>query len=356
MKSMMQTEKTAPRGRDAATNARLRVSAVLLLSFCLVAVIAACGDKEQTSKKGNGDAATPEITRESAFIPQANRRPVRDIALMDHNGKPFDESAFAGHFSLVFVGYASCPDICPMTLGSVGAMLSDPANAEVADGVVTYFLSVDPERDTLERLATYVTHFHPDMVGITGSREAIDHAVGAIGSGYRMSKQTLDVSHTTYIYLVDPEGNVAGYLPGDMAPEKLATGLGLARSSWRPRVEFQNGWIRKAPVGAMTAGYGILTNETPDLLELTRVSSPSFNRIRVHRTTQEDGMATMEPVTGLRVPAGAKVPFVQGGLHLMLSGPAPGTEKLNWVTLRFEFAEGVDVLSRVLLREAHGGS
>jgi len=328
-----------------------RETGAILLWACLLACVLACGSEESEP----GADSLSDITRESPFIPQSNLRPVRGLALEDHTGQPFDERNFAGHFSLLFVGYASCPDFCPMALGSLGKVLSDPANAAISEGVRAYFLSVDPERDSLENLGPYVAHFHPEMMGLTGSREAIDHAVDALGAAYRFSEDRLLVDHSSYIYLIDPEGNVAGYLPGQMEAERLASGLELARASWRPRVEFTHAWIRKGPLGAVAAGYGTLVNQTHELLELETVSSPSYKRVMVHRTTNEAGMAGMEPVTGIRLPGGGKVPFVEGGLHLMLTGPAPGTEDADWTVLRFRFVDGVDVLSRVRLEAVATG-
>ncbi len=306
-----------------------------------------CGQDE--SQQGGGDEPAP-ITRDSAFIPQPNVLPVRGLELSDHLGQPFDERALAGHFSLIFVGYASCPDVCPMTLGSLGKALADPANQDISEGVRGIFLSVDPDRDSTPNLGPYVTQFHPEMLGVTGSREAIDHAVKSLGAAYRFSQDALLIDHSSYLYLVDPEGNVAGYLPGQMPPEKLARGLRQAREGWRPKVEFGDGWIRRGKIGAVTAGYGIMRNHTGEILELEEASSPSYKRILVHRTINEDGMSAMEPVAGIRVPAGGTVPFVEGGLHLMLTGPAPGTEVAEATVLRFRFKEGVDVLSWVPFR------
>ena len=91
--------------------------------------------------------------------------------LVDHTGKTVTEKDFAGRKMLVFFGFTHCPDICPSGLQVMSAALDQLGDK--AGAVVPIFVTVDPERDTPEVMAKYVTSFHPRLVGLTGSQDAI---------------------------------------------------------------------------------------------------------------------------------------------------------------------------------------
>ena len=107
-----------------------------------------------------------------------NREPVGGpFELIDHTGKPRTERDFRGKLMLVYFGFTYCPDICPTDLQAIGQTL-DKLGAE-ADSVQPLFITVDPERDTAQHLAEYVPMFHPRLIGLTGSAEAIRKAADA---------------------------------------------------------------------------------------------------------------------------------------------------------------------------------
>lgn len=91
--------------------------------------------------------------------------------LVDESGLPVSEADFDGQLRLVFFGFTSCPDICPITLQNVSAALQTMGDA--ASDIAVLFVSIDPHRDTPERLALYTDAFHPAVVGLTGSREQL---------------------------------------------------------------------------------------------------------------------------------------------------------------------------------------
>ena len=112
---------------------------------------------------------------------------------------------------LMFFGYPSCPDVCPTTLAEAKRILD--GLGEDADQVTFLFITVDPERDTTEVLATYVTAFHPNIVGLTGSPDELDGVRQAYG--IIAEKEVLDesatgyiVNHTARVFLVDAEGRL----------------------------------------------------------------------------------------------------------------------------------------------------
>src|SRR3954469_23472523 len=98
------------------------------------------------------------------------------FTLIDQNGKKVTDRDFAGKYRIMYFGYTFCPDVCPTDAQNIGAGLrvlekSDPA---LAARIVPIFVSVDPARDTPAVLKAFVGAFHPRMVGLTGSPEAID--------------------------------------------------------------------------------------------------------------------------------------------------------------------------------------
>jgi protein SCO1/2 len=134
---------------------------------------------------------------------------VPDFTLTDQSGQPFRLSDQQGKVVLLFFGYTSCPDVCPTTLGTwrkVHEGLGDDA-----ERVKFVFVTVDPERDTPERLGMHVQAFNPDFVGLTGSPEelaAIYDFFGVIHEKDTSSGSALGylVSHTATTFILDPEG------------------------------------------------------------------------------------------------------------------------------------------------------
>jgi protein SCO1/2 len=99
--------------------------------------------------------------------------------LIDENGKPVTDADFTGKLRLVFFGYASCPDICPITLANISAALE--SLDDQAGNVSVLFISIDPKRDTPERLQSYTGAFHPSIVGLTGNYVQLE----AVTAGFR---------------------------------------------------------------------------------------------------------------------------------------------------------------------------
>jgi protein SCO1/2 len=134
---------------------------------------------------------------------------VPDFALTDQDGQLFRLSDQRGQVVLLFFGYTSCPDVCPTTLGiwrKVHQALGDDANQ-----VEFAFVTVDPERDTPERLGMHVHAFNPDFTGLTGTTEeleAVYDLFGVIREKDTSSGSALGylVNHTATTFVIDAEG------------------------------------------------------------------------------------------------------------------------------------------------------
>ena len=146
------------------------------------------------------------------------------FSLTDHRGKAVTDRDFRGAHMLVFFGYASCESICTVGLNRMTAALG--LLGERAAEIQPILITVDPERDTPEMLAEHVPKIHPRLVGLTGTEEQL----AAAAKAYRVESKVVGkswkgdtiISHGSYIYLMDPEGNFATLLPPVLDPETMA--------------------------------------------------------------------------------------------------------------------------------------
>jgi protein SCO1/2 len=146
--------------------------------------------------------------------------------LVDQNSKPISDQDLKGQPFLVFFGFTHCPDVCPTTLFEVSEVLR--ALGPEGKGVRALFVTVDPERDTPEKLKDYLSSFDPRVIGITGDPEAI----AAMEKAYRVyaKKVPLDgggytMDHTAIVYLMDKSGRFVTPFNLKRRPEEAAADL-----------------------------------------------------------------------------------------------------------------------------------
>ncbi|BCB27966.1 hypothetical protein SKTS_28520 [Sulfurimicrobium lacus] len=136
-----------------------------------------------------------------------------------------------GKVVLVYFGYTFCPDICPTSLAYTSQALDMLSKDELARTQVL-FISVDPERDTLAKLKTYATFFHPNVLGITGSPQEVAAVAKLYGASY--SKQNTGsaggyvVDHSAATYVVDPTGKMVATLQHGTPPAEVAKAIRAA--------------------------------------------------------------------------------------------------------------------------------
>jgi len=153
------------------------------------------------------------------------------FTLTDQNGQARSEADLQGHYSLIYFGYTFCPDICPTSLSTMSQGIdllaeSQPAKAAV---VLPVFITVDPERDTVEALASYAGHFHPRMLALTGTTAE----VAAAAKAYRIYYQKVTepgatdylMDHSSIIYLMAPDGTYLAHFTHASTAGDIATGL-----------------------------------------------------------------------------------------------------------------------------------
>jgi protein SCO1/2 len=154
--------------------------------------------------------------------------PIDDFTLVDHEGQSFDRSRLEDRWSFLYFGYTSCPAVCPMALGNFSDVQKLVTGAPDSDDydVQFVFVSVDPERDTTERLRAFVPYFHPDFVGATGSAAQLEALTGVLGIYHAKvaggSELDYLVDHTTSVMLIDPEGQLLAIFPAPHDPGAVA--------------------------------------------------------------------------------------------------------------------------------------
>jgi protein SCO1 len=145
--------------------------------------------------------------------------------LIDQDNRPFDAARLRGGWSFVFFGFTSCPDACPLTmtaLAETNKLLAD-LPAPLRPRVV--MISVDPERDTPERLAGYVKAFDPTFVGATGTKAAIDELaqrIGVLAMKRPLEGDNYTVDHTTSVFLIGPDGALHALFSAPHTPKLIA--------------------------------------------------------------------------------------------------------------------------------------
>lgn len=140
-----------------------------------------------------------------------------DVSLSDYRGK----------LVLMYFGYTFCPDICPATLANVGQALRDLGTQ--ADDIQVIMVSLDPERDTPEKLSSYVGQFHPSIIGITGSKEQLDEVTSLYGIFYQKTEGSdatgYLIDHTATLLVLDREGYLKLVFPFGVTSQDIADDL-----------------------------------------------------------------------------------------------------------------------------------
>ncbi len=164
----------------------------------------------------------PTLTESTLTRPSG--APGGDFTLQSADG-PVSLAAYRGKVVLVYFGYTYCPDICPTSLAATAEGLKQLKPEELAR-VATLFISVDPERDTPARLKEYAAFFHPSILGMTGTPEAVAEVARRYGVFY--ARQKVDtagggyvVDHSADTYVVAPDGRLAGKIAHATPPDQV---------------------------------------------------------------------------------------------------------------------------------------
>ena len=169
------------------------------------------------------EAATPSAAELMDAL-MWNRGPIGGpFDLIDQHGQRRTDADFHGKLLVIYFGYTYCPDICPTDLTAISSAvdLLDPAGNDVQP----VFITLDPQRDTVEHLANYVSSFHARLIGLTGRA----HDIRNLALAYKVyyAKVTAGhgepylIDHTGFIYLVDRDGKYLGFFPPGTGPDRM---------------------------------------------------------------------------------------------------------------------------------------
>ncbi|BES70830.1 SCO family protein [Marinobacter nanhaiticus D15-8W] len=181
--------------------AALTLTVALLLTGCL-------GNDEEDWNGKNISGLMPEL----------------EFDLINSQGDPVSSNDYSGRVRMLFFGFTSCPDVCPTTLQKLNQVTS-ALSPELQEEVLTLFVSVDPQRDTPERLTEYVDFFGGDIVGLTGEELQLRELAKRYRTTFGYEEPGPDgnyaVSHSSAIYVFDREGNPRLLIRPNLSGEEI---------------------------------------------------------------------------------------------------------------------------------------
>lgn len=177
----------------------LRSAVIALVAICAISAGWYFGQQQRS-------ASQPPQLAGATILPEP--RDVEAFSLTDQDGTELNLDRFRDQWTFVYLGYTFCPDVCPVTLAELGRVDESLRQQESFDDVQYLFVSVDPKRDTPERLKEYVEYFGTDFMGATGDSETLESFATNIGQVFKVPEDPQDDN-----YLVDHSSVVALFAP-----------------------------------------------------------------------------------------------------------------------------------------------
>ncbi len=206
----------APLSTTTATPRRL---AATLAAVAVLVVAAAAGGRAIWSAR----AAHAQVPSIAAVYPEP--RPLPAFELIAHDGSTYDRARLLGHYTLLFIGFSNCPQLCPATLVELAAASRRLAGLPAALRPVVVMLAVDPRRDTPAVLAGYLAHYDPAFVGVSGPDAALRVLTKALGAFYELGPSEAGayrVDHSVALFVIDPAARLLAVYAATPAAAALA--------------------------------------------------------------------------------------------------------------------------------------
>jgi len=212
MPSSLWTAQSAAMNRTELTTWALTTAGLLGLAFAVYTIM----DRQAA------DSVPLEI---SGFVIDEPRA-LPAFTLRDGDDQAFTDNDFQGAWSFIYFGYTSCPDICPMSMVEMSRIAAAVPSDTTSEAINYYLVSVDPERDTPQRVGEYAAYFNADFRGLTGETEEIDKFATAAGVIYELPEAPVDdnylVGHSSFITLINPQGEIHAFFTADLDGERIA--------------------------------------------------------------------------------------------------------------------------------------
>jgi len=153
--------------------------------------------------------------------------PAPSFTLTSSRGEPVTSTRWPDKVLLVFFGYTFCPDVCPLTLSHLSRAFEELG--EDGSRIQVLFVTVDPDRDTPQRLEEYLSSFHPSFLGLTGTEEEIRQVAQEFGVYFARSGEgeNYTVDHTARTFVLTPDGKIPLTFPITATPEEMARDLAI---------------------------------------------------------------------------------------------------------------------------------
>lgn len=163
----------------------------------------------------NDPMVSPELINASYLLDQ--QVAIADFNLIDQNKQAFTAEQIKGEWTFWFFGFTHCPDICPFTMGTLSAVMQMLKQEHDIDNIRTVFVSVDPLRDTPERMKSYLETFGNEVIGVSSTEPELATFIKNMGIVAKLPKavnanDNYDVMHSSSIYLIAPNNAIAALL------------------------------------------------------------------------------------------------------------------------------------------------
>ncbi len=175
---------------------------------------------------GLREAPPPTEPRAATVLPDPT--PLPDFELLDQTGQTQTRAMFAGQWQLLFFGFTQCPDICPTTLATLTSATTALAGKGFANVPEIVLVSVDPDRDTPERLAEYIAHFGDGHIALTGDIDALRELTEPLYIYFRkvpLGEDNYTVDHSSVVLLINPDGEFHALFSGPISSDDLVNDL-----------------------------------------------------------------------------------------------------------------------------------
>jgi protein SCO1/2 len=162
------------------------------------------------------------------------RPEIAAFSLLDHEARPINENAFKGQWDLVFFGFTNCPDICPLTLQILSTAKSQLRESGLEPLPRIVFVSVDPARDTVDKMAAYVNAFGDGNLGVTGEIDELRKLTSGLGIYFEKhgsDDENYTVDHSAVVIVIDPDGRFHSLFGAPHAIENFVHDLPLLMTS-----------------------------------------------------------------------------------------------------------------------------
>jgi protein SCO1 len=202
-------------GPSMTARSTLRLGVFAIVAFALGLVLA-------RMLLSPGQPTAPAMENATVFPAPRSLPP---LSLIGQDGQPLTTDFFRDGWTMVFFGFTSCPDVCPTTLALLAQVRRELTDMPAAQQPRVLLVSVDPERDTPEKLKAYVSFFDESFLGATGTLEQVEHAAGAFMVPFVKvptpdGNYTLD--HGSGLFFVAPSGAIVAYSSPPFQPQALA--------------------------------------------------------------------------------------------------------------------------------------